>query len=378
LVHILDGYADVLESLNLEDSDSEVDKVVKWILDQNILVRQLNVSFSRLTKTGSMSFNQAMSSIKSVKTGRYTRGEFGEDALIIKSWEELTKAVPINNPQKCIEDFSKIRSSDGKLKLKKRNVLGCFLGKYLKAIRHATDIFEHGCKLINPGSTGKFSKEEDQIILEEVKNCGETFETWKNLAQKLERTDRRDHCTIKNRYSLLTQNNTLHRGRWNLTEDEILIEALFEGQKVKDIATIESIDFNELKRVAGKLNRPWDAVQQRWNRNLKPVLLSYHYGTLHKPWRVDFLKYVVGKKIVGEQDLDFAELKLLFPEQTPRSLKSALGMFAQKCNSVKKPLYEIVQDSLSSKYKDVQETERLKTFREEIVKIYDRVISGGK
>jgi len=373
--HIIDGYADVLESLNLENSDSEVDKVVKFILDKNILVRQLNIALSHLTNSTSESFRQSMSSFKSVKNGHYTRTEFGTNALIMKNWEELTKSVPINDPEKCIKDFSNIRKSDGKLNLKKRNVLGCFLGQNLKAIRHAANIFKHSCKMINPGNAGKFSKEEDQIILEEASKSGGSLETWKNLARILGRTDRCDWVNIKRRYMRLT--DSFHRGKWKLTEDETLIEALFQEKKVSDIRTIESIDFNDFKRVTNKLNRPCDSLCDRWNCTLKPVLLSHHYGTLHKPWRIDFFNYVIEKKAVGEQDLDYAELKILFPEQTSRSLHTSLVRFAPKIGTPEKPLFQRIKEELHN-CKDPLESERVKAFREEIVIIYDRVINGDK
>jgi hypothetical protein len=38
-----DGFQELVGQLNPNDPDSEVDKVVKFILDQNILVRHLNV-----------------------------------------------------------------------------------------------------------------------------------------------------------------------------------------------------------------------------------------------------------------------------------------------------------------------------------------------
>ena len=125
------------------------------------------------------------------------------------------------------------------------------------------------------------------------------------------------------------------------------------------------------------LNRHWDSLHQRWNCVLKSILLSHHYGTLHKPWLIAFLNYVVEKKAVGEQDLDFAELKLLFPEQTPMSIHTALKRFIEKTVAAEKPLYQLIKEELPN-FKDHQESERVKTDRENIVRIYDRVINGDK
>ena len=79
-------------------------------------------------------------------------------------------------------------------------------------------------------------------------------------------------------------------------------------------------------------------------------------------------------KIVAPQQISFPEVVKIFPEQSTDSLLNALALFRSKRNYKDKPLYQIIQSCLPT-YKDHQNTERLKNFREEIVRIYEEVKS---
>jgi hypothetical protein len=157
-----------------------------------------------------------------------------------------------------------------------------------------------------------------------------------------------------------------------LDEDDILLESLFGGKKTAGVKEIKSVAFNDFDVGAEKVNRTKQNVSQRWISILAPILLSFHFGTLHKPWREDFLKYVVKKKIVGIQGLDYSELSRIFPEQNATSLCNVLKRFKDRQTEETKPLFKIVEDNLVT-FKDIQETERHQQFREEIVRMYEEV-----
>ena len=103
-----------------------------------------------------------------------------------------------------------------------------------------------------------------------------------------------------------------------------------------------------------------------------PILLSYHHGTLHKPWKRHFFEYLIEKKVVGIQDLDYSVLSTLFPDQSVTSFYYTLTAFKLKQAKQKKPLYQVIEENLHS-FKDAQETERVRNHREAIVTIYDNV-----
>ena len=374
---IMDGYGYLLEHLNPDDPESEVDKVVKFILDKNIMVRNVSILLARYSSHRGKEFYESIRNFINLKIGRFTPGKFGEDAILLKWWAELVSSVPINDTKKIIKELSNIytegKGVSMKLKGGKRNVVGCFLGQGLSEIRHAADIFHHTFKLLNPTVSGRFSKEEDEIILKEVEKTGACFETWKQLCEMLNRISLK---SISRRYNCLTVEKNFHMGRWTLAEDSIFLETLFCGKRNVNVDEIQSLQFSSplFDSLVEILNRPKPNIMERWRICIKPILLAHHYGTLHFPWHLDYFKYLVKMKIVAPQQISFPEVVKIFPEQSTDSLLNALALFRSKRNYKDKPLYQIIQSCLPT-YKDHQNTERLKNFREEIVRIYEEVKS---
>ncbi len=368
---ILDGYADLLDHLNPDDPNSEVDKVVKYILDKNIPIRNVNIQLSHIGSSRNRHFYRNIRGLTSLKVGRYTKGKFGEDACLLKRWDELVRDVPIKDPQSFITELSHIEPREKKHKGVKRNVVGCYLGQDLKDVRHAADVFRRTRILLNLKTIGRFSKEEDKIILREVEKLGPGLKTWNQIGVLLGRTRIQ---SISRRYQLLTAKKPMAFGRWTQSEDEVLLENLFGGKKGAGVDEIKSVRFNDfvLDLVADELGRLKVNVWLHWNKYLKPILLAYHYGTLHKLWRLDFLRYLVEKKVTGRQSMNYSEIATLFPEQTPDSLHGALDVFSRKYEVEEQPLYQIIQKYLPT-YRDLQGSDRMTNFREEIVRIYDEV-----
>ena len=353
---ILDGYADLLEHLNPDDPDSEVDKVVKFILDKNILVRLVNILLARITSRKKLHvYNQEFPLLKH---GRFTKSDHGEDAWIKKWWDEFVKEVPINDPERCLDDFSKLSRKNGSL-LEKRNVVGCFLGQDLKNVRHGCDVFHHFLELINPYTVGKFSKEKDELILSEVKKFGETLTTWKRLKLKL---NRKEHSYIMRRYKLLCAGNGSHHNPITLDEDEIILESLVGGKKNYGVEEIKLVDYIAMGPIADKLNLSEKNVTQHWNTKLKPILLSYYSETLQKRWVNDFINYTIEKKL-GVQDVDHRVLIGLFTRQNS-------ALFHAEAHSLSK---QCLNKNIPSIYIDEQDSEKNQRYREDIVRIYDKV-----
>ena len=174
---------------------------------------------------------------------RYTPGESGEDALILKRWNELLTNAPVLDPSKCMKDFSLLQSSKVKQKLmRKKNVRGCYLGQYLTKVRHASDVFYHTLDMLTfPVLKGKFTKEEDELILSKVAESGECSETWTELAQKLNR----GNCkSMKERYIRLIANKNWITGKFCLSEDESILRGLFGCKRETGIKEVESITFS--------------------------------------------------------------------------------------------------------------------------------------
>ena len=82
--------------------------------------------------------------------------------------------------------------------------------------------------------------------------------------------------------------------------------------------------------------------------------------------------HLVNKKIVGVQDIDYDELAIMFPEQSPITFINLISNFKKRQPSGK-PLYAVIADGLST-FNDYQETKRAQCFRDEIVEAFDRIV----
>ena len=367
---ILDGYADLLNHLNPDDPNSEVDKVVKFILDKNIPVRRISVILAHISNTASKQYFGSLESFPLVKTGRFTDGDFGEIGSIRRRWQELVEKVPIINPLKCIDAFSEIRRTSGRIECKKRNVLGCYLGQDLKNVRHACDTFVQACRALREFTTGRFSREEDLIILAEVEKCGKSRDTWKKLAYLL---SRKHSNIILHRFEVLSRERRTTRCTWSLEDEEVVLRALFSGKKGGDsVEMIKSFTPGSMVTAAKELDREKALVWRHWLGFLKPILLSYHFGTLHKSWKDVFFDYIIKKRVLANQDLDYKELSELLPEQNSNSLHHAVISICGSMCFKKIPLFQVIQDKLPA-YKGRHDTERVRNSREEIVRLYEKV-----
>jgi hypothetical protein len=76
---IQEGYGYIMEALDSDDPYSEVDKVVKFILEKNILVRHVSNMLPNYTNPCN-TFRAAIKNMPNLKIARFSSGPFGEDA----------------------------------------------------------------------------------------------------------------------------------------------------------------------------------------------------------------------------------------------------------------------------------------------------------
>jgi hypothetical protein len=258
-------------------------------------------------------------------------------------------------------------------------VIGCFLGQDLSQIRVATTIFERAFKILLTEYGLKFTKQEDEIILEAVKKHGVNISAWLMASVQLSRAKE----VIRSRYynSLIYQNHIV--GRWTLDEEEVCIETLFTN-KISDRSVIESISQVDLQPVADQLNRHVWLVSNHWEGRLKPVLLSYHLGETFRNFRTPVLAYLVEKKVVAFQDIIWSDVIKQFPGQTLLSLTPVIH---NKLDSIDEknpheahlPIFENLQKNYYL-WKDEELSEKQKSYRSKIIEIYDsvRCLTGNK
>ncbi len=249
-------------------------------------------------------------------------------------------------------------------------MVGCYLAQELPYIRFSTDVLGKA-KLILYKSNGKYSKEEDEVILAEVKKNGTGIESWKNLAKILNRNSPKN---IRRRYESKLMEVSYFSGAFTIEEDRIILEHLFQGKKEIGIKDIQASQQKSLLAAVSKLNRPINNLNSHWYVKLKPILLSYHLGVLHFDWKESFANYIVDKKPMTMQEVDWKDAVEHFPGQSSVSLRICLNDWTIKKMTANKdlPLFEAVKLYLP-RIQARKDSESTKTYREEIVRIYKEI-----
>ena len=374
--NIGEGFSDLADHLNPDDPDSEVDKVIKYIIDANIFVRYFNVKYNHITNILYL-YTFEVKSVKKAcstfKIGRFSRGAKGEDGVIIKNWEKLVKDANIQNPLKCSKDFKKLSRTKGTdhLSLRKRNVLGCYLGQNLPYIRHGTDVYQRSVAVLYPCNEGRYTKEEDELILEEVKKDGANQNTWLKLAKLF---NRRKASNIAKRHDALKKRSENKLGTWSVEDYCLFFDYIFkERNPDKEVGAdyINSIKTSVIMESGEVLNRVSDRVYCHWTGYVKPLLLSYHSGRLHTEWKLDFFDYLIKSKVNSTQDIDWDEAKSKFQNESVRSLAKTFVAVRTAIRYQGIPLYLAVKD-FKEIIKHQKSSESSKALKEKIVFLYDK------
>ena len=101
LVPIQMGFSDLYP--HLQPECSEVDKIVKYILDLNISIRFLNVKFSH--KDALLDVENLTVACPNFRHQRYSLGQTGDEGKILKRWSQLVKELSIQSPLECLKTF---------------------------------------------------------------------------------------------------------------------------------------------------------------------------------------------------------------------------------------------------------------------------------
>ena len=354
------------------DISNEMDKVVKFILDADILIRALDAkynNFSPAVKNDQfLELTELAKTNHLIQLGRFRPGKDGEDEIIGKNWKELVEGADIRDSLGCLRQFHSLNRKTCRdvSELRKRNVLGCYLGQKLPFIRFCMSVFYRAVAILLPWNKGRFTPEEDALILEKVKENGAQPSTWKELSVLLNKS-RPDW--IRNRYEKLQFSST--RKVWSKSENEILLRHLFEGKGASSEQIIPTVSLSSFAPLKNELNRPLERIFFHWLDPVKPTLLSYHAGQLHFDWTKDFLEEVARIKIINRLDVNWSYFQAKFPTQTPSSMNGRLRCALQK-NKTDQPIYKRLEAILPT-LKDRRAQPSVARRREELVALYDKI-----
>ena len=204
---------------------------------------------------------------------------------------------------------------------------------------------------------GKFSPDEDKIILKHVEQHGKDSKSLRKLAEIL---NRRSTGSIWDRHKRLISENEYAtsnvRSAWKLEEEETLIRYILKLKIVNnkhDINMIENISTNEFSGCAEALKRSNQTCYLHWMLVVVPALKTHFLELpLNGDWKLKMMSYIVENRIKHEKELNFDVLvDEIAPGQTRTSLKTfERNLRSYTVNNIKKrselPLYQIVKNKL--------------------------------
>jgi len=376
--NITDAFPNLYDQLNPNDPDSEVDKAVKYIFEEKTPIRYINVKYGSLALS---SFKHQIHVLQkdrknahpNLKVGRFSRGRNGEDGIIFQNWEKLAKEAELEDPPQFIEDLKKLISNKNRssVNVMKRNVIGCWLAQNLYYIRHGGDVAKRAVTVLYPWKKGKFSKDEDEIILKEVEASGENCKTFQKLAEVLKRPAK----NISDRYYEQIKREGLKAGSWNLADYEQFLEFVFRAERTSNksgIDYINSIPLSVIGDAAKELGWKPRSMYQKWLYT-KSTLLSYVRGSLDTDVKPQFYDYLIKNKIVFMQEIDWEDVKKVFSNHSSYSLHWFISDIFRNKLYKGMPIYLALEDYKErSKYSKRQQSKKQKKFKEDIIFLYNK------
>ena len=365
-VTITDLFIDKVEDLKTLPEDSEIPKVVKFILDTNIKVRKSMRNTVLFVDKRSCQDNFPYIRFDNLSGLRY--GKASEESLILQHWNNLVKEVPIDVPDKFLMEIEETSLTWCQL------LLGAYLSQDLtENHRLAAQLFKALIGLKK--RRGAYVTEEDELILAlDAKNASK--EEFKTLAWQLGRTQ----LSVTTRLNYLKDDKGKARAskytEFTLDEDRKILEYVNERFDISTVELLKSVKRREqLSGLKEILHRGLPNITNRWNCRLMPVLLSYMYGVPEIQWKEEFLKYVVQQKVTNMASMDWADVLQKWPYQNRFSLTKLLDT-ASNYSKEKLPLYQLVSAYLSHPIKPI--SKKLIDRRRAILKIFDEIRFGNK
>ena len=235
-------------------ADSLLDKTAYYLL------KSRNVSTHRLNRLLNYSdvrvLRKTMPKIYHLK---YTSCKGGEEDLIMKRMKKLVKKAGVHDLVSLCQEIQEFSHKRYQGQLWKLILLGSYLPKNFTKIRHAQDVIQKAVKLVLPKSgNGRYTQEEDDLILEEIATNGLSKKTFGILSKKLDRYE----SSIRNRYNFVLHSQRT-KGNWSEVESKTFIDRLFTSEDQKNLEFIHKINFYDIRKsgIPKILNRNEDKVR---------------------------------------------------------------------------------------------------------------------
>ena len=340
LVTIKDVFSDKVaqvEKLELEFPGTELAKVAKFILDDNVSVKN-SIALTNFASKDTTKNKKRCPYLKTSKLSGKSYGENSEESQLMKNWNQLVAKVPIFIPEKFIVDIEKTANTSH---LWIQKLMGAYLSQGFVHHRVANQFYTSliGLKM----RKGSLDEEEKEKLMEfDKKHKGKpTVNDWKQLASEMGRTKNTLQTHLRNLKQSKDVSQTLKDSRYTLENDEKILSYLNEHFDIGDAKKLKSFSQKDFKPLVKVLKRGEYAIYLHYHGFLLPILLGNIYGTLNMHWEDDFFKYyIIDQKVESISDVNWNLILEQKPFLTRKQITMALNDARKTVVEVQGPLYE--------------------------------------
>lgn len=315
------------EIKKLRDNGTEIHKVLRYIRKSGLQVREnqaealeieLEFSLDR-ARFRNEAFDKAVE--LNLKLGPFSKavnGPTSEQTQIENAWKELIDKSGVENEKKLIRDLHKhcnIRSPWV------CSFVGLYLSKDFIALRHPFKVMEFFFKL-KLFKNGKFDEKEKLIILQclKIHKSDKKEKAKKRSVSKAAKILNRPRSIVNDYLDNLKRGHlkmTNKREKMQLEESVAIMKYIFKDKKPENYDDFQDFLLKaDIKWTKFKSTRSPRTLRKHWNAFIKPTLLAYFLRALKTPWKEDFLRYVMSEKLVSVTEIDWNEVKRLWPYTT--------------------------------------------------------------
>jgi len=279
--------------------DSITNLIVGYILASDIMVERVALECNvYIVANDSTNIEKSRFPVDRDPNLKVSKFSVTDDTRIEHNWKCLMDGLNLEEEHVINEVFENI--IDDKNIWLKRNVIGYYLSQGLTSARLATEVFHRALNL-KCLKTGKFSAEEDQIILDFVQREGRKFAKLGKLLRR-----RSNSVSVRHHYLDTRGLNSKDGTRFTLEEDKLIITEVFAV--AKNFLHDQKIKKKDWKEIGKKLQRNPQSAYNRWKIVLEPMLKKYHAGSLYVDEKEVLINHMVEHDMDHAQDVDWKAL----------------------------------------------------------------------
>ena len=321
-----------LEELEREFPGTELVKLAKFILDDNVSVKN-SIALTISVRNNGHS-EKRFPFLKTTKLSGKSYGNNSEESMLLKNWRKLVKKVPILAPKDFLIDIQKTTKTSH---VWIQKLLGAYLSQ--KCVNHRVVNQFFTSLIALKMRKGSLNDEEKEKLLEfdEKHNGKPTINEWKELALEMGRSSAIIQSALKRLKEEKYVNQALKYTDYSLEDEEKILRHVDEHCGLVDPKRLKKLSAKDFSPLVQVLERNSKAIYSHFHSFLLPIMLGSIYDSkdFKYKWKDDFLKYIIKEKVETISDVNWDHVLKEKPFLTKKQISTVLSNAMKR---VKKPM----------------------------------------